>query len=88
MSLFQKVVTTYVASAFLTGVVNGNRYWNRTACDRFYDKGEERLVSRETMDYASTLIFCGLMNLAPPIFLFSIHRNIQRVKDFVATNGP
>lgn len=80
MSLFRKAVATYVGSALLTGVVNGDRYWNRTACHRLYDEGEERLATREAMDYASTLFFCSAMNLAPPILLFSTYRNIQRAE--------
>lgn len=75
-----KVASCYVGCAFANGAINGNRYWKKQIYPRLYLEEEEPLATREVLDRGLTMTCNALLNLAPPVFIYSMYRNAQRVE--------
>lgn len=83
MSLFKpyyKASFCYCACAIVNSVPTGHRYWHYEIFPKMYKKGEERLVSREILNYTITIGTIILMHIAPQFLIFSMYRNAQRIE--------
>lgn len=70
----------YATFAVTNGIITGNRYWYNQDHSKLYVNGEDRLVSREYMDRAVTIMTTCALNLSPPVFFYSMCRNVERLE--------
>lgn len=75
-----KLMNAYAGVAFVNGAICGDRYWKKNVLPKLYLPEEEPLVTREFLDRGITMTMTGIMNWAPPIFLYSLYTNAQRVE--------
>lgn len=64
----------------MNGMIGGHRHWHHNIYPKLYLPEEEQLLTREVLDCALTMGLTSIINIPPPIFIFSMYQNAQRIE--------
>lgn len=70
----------YLSCAFVNGMIGGYRHWHHNIYPKLYLPEEKPLFTREILDCVLTMGMTSILNIPPPIFIYSMYQNAQRIE--------